>query len=147
MIKEQIDYEILCERYSYNRSQLDELLALIEEIMANKSDTIVICGSNYPVKMVQERFRKLDSMHIEYVLGCLQENTSKISKEYSYSLFTRNQRFCGISRYVEIRYGGLQLDTRKLFTPERINKILKEEEKTDFPTELLPLHVVLPCLG
>ena len=33
----------------------------------------------------------------------------------------------------------VQLDTSKLFTPERINKIVKEEEKTDFPTELLPL--------
>lgn len=88
LIKEQIEYEVLLERYPYNRDQLDELLSLIEEIMVNKSENIVIGGSTYPVRLVQERFRKLDSMHIEYVLECLQENTSKIKNIKKYLVAT-----------------------------------------------------------
>ena len=101
MIKKQIEYETLLERYPYDRDQLDELLALIEEIMANKSETIVICGSTYPMKLVQERFRKLDSMHIEYVLGCLQDNTSKIRNIKKYLLATLFNAPATKSSYVQ----------------------------------------------
>ena len=45
-----------------------------------------IAGAERSAALVKERFLKLDDSHIGYVLGCLQENTSKVGNIKAYLL-------------------------------------------------------------
>ena len=56
----------------------DEIVTLILETVCTKRKTIRIAGDDYPAGLVKARFMKLDSSHIEFVLACMSENTTKI---------------------------------------------------------------------
>ena len=82
-IQEQIEYDILSDRL--DRSQLDELVEIMVEVAMNRSRTIKIGrDAEYPTEYVQDRFRKLDSMHIEKVLDGLKENTTRVYNTKAY---------------------------------------------------------------
>lgn len=82
-IQEQIDYDILSEQF--DRPQLDELVEIMVEVAMNRSQTIKIGrDAEYPTEYVQDRFRKLDSMHIEKVLDGLKENTTRVYNTKAY---------------------------------------------------------------
>lgn len=82
-IQEQIDYDILSEQF--DRPQLDELVEIMVEVAMNRSRTIKIGrDAEYPTEYVQDRFRKLDSMHIEKVLDGLKENTTRVYNTKAY---------------------------------------------------------------
>ena len=82
-IQEQIDYDILSEQF--DRPQLDELVEIMVEVAMNCSRTIKIGrDAEYPTEYVQDRFRKLDSMHIEKVLDGLKENTTRVYNTKAY---------------------------------------------------------------
>ena len=40
--------------------------------------TIRIAGEDYPADLVKSKFLKLNSSHIEFVLDCMRENTTKV---------------------------------------------------------------------
>ena len=40
--------------------------------------TIRIAGDDYPAELVKSKFLKLNSSHIEFVLDCMRENTTKV---------------------------------------------------------------------
>lgn len=82
-IQEQIDYDVLSEQF--DRPQLDELVEIMVEVAMNRSRTIKIGrDAEYPTEYVQDRFRKLDSMHIEKVLDGLKENTTRVYNTKAY---------------------------------------------------------------
>ena len=72
-----------------NRGQLDGIVNLITEIM-NTPDDKMICVSkeNISSKIVKERFSILNSFHIQYVLECLNNNTTKITNFRNYLITT-----------------------------------------------------------
>ena len=72
IIKENIEYERL------DRDRNDEILDLILETVCSKRKKIIIAGDEYPAELVKAKFMKLDSSHIEFVLDCMQENTTKV---------------------------------------------------------------------
>ena len=86
IIKENVEYNILCERYGQER--MDEIVALILEIVCVKLPYVRICGQDYPGEVVRSRLMKLDSGHIEYVFDCLDKNTTKVRNIKSYMLTT-----------------------------------------------------------
>ena len=49
---------------------------ILQEQDARK--TIRIAGDDYPAELVKAKFMKLNSLHIEFVMDCLKENTTKI---------------------------------------------------------------------
>lgn len=82
-IKEQIEYDILLERY--DRRQLNELLEIMVEVTMNRSQTIKLGrDAEYPTEYVQERFRKITSEHIEKVLDGIKENTTRVFNTKAY---------------------------------------------------------------
>jgi len=82
-VQEQIEYEILSSRY--DRSQLDELVEIMVEVAMNRSRTIKIGrDAEYPTEYVQDRFRKLNSMHIEKVMDGIKENTTRVFNTKAY---------------------------------------------------------------
>ncbi len=84
-IREQIDYDRLCERV--NRVQLDELVEIMLEVMINRSPTIRVSREEeYPAAFVRERFVGITSEHIETVLDSIRDNPSKVVSTKAYLL-------------------------------------------------------------
>ena len=76
-IREQIEYDILCQQY--DRMQLDELVEIMLEVAMNHSPTVKIGrDAEYPTGFVQQRFEKITSMHIEKVMDGIRENTTRV---------------------------------------------------------------------
>ena len=78
IIKENIEYDILVEDPHMDKDRLDEIVDLILETVCAARKTLRIAGDDYPAELVKSKFMKLNSSHIEFVLDCMRENTSKI---------------------------------------------------------------------
>jgi len=85
IIKENIEYEHHMKHDSYQHKGLyKELFRIICEVVCVKQKFVKIGGLDYPYQFVKERFLELDSSHLEYVIGCMQNTTSKISNIKAY---------------------------------------------------------------
>ena len=78
VIFENIGYEYLIQDSHIDREQLDEIAELIVDTVCSARKTIRVAGDDYPAEVVKSRFMKLDSSHVQYVMDCMRENTTKI---------------------------------------------------------------------
>ena len=78
IIKDKIDYDILLQDKRIDKDRLNEIVDLILETVCTARKQIRIAGDDYPAELVKAKFMKLNSSHIEFVLDCMQENTTKI---------------------------------------------------------------------
>ena len=78
IIKDNIEYEHFIKHTNIDRERLDEIVSLILETVCTKRKTIRIAGDDYPAELVKSKFMKLNSSHVEFVLDCMRENTTKI---------------------------------------------------------------------
>ena len=79
LIKENISYDHHMQYDGYGKRELyDELFQVICEVVCVKRPTIRVAGEEYPYELVKSRFLKLESSHLEYVIGCMQNTTTKI---------------------------------------------------------------------
>ena len=78
IIKDNIEYDILVEDPHMDKDRLDEIVDLILETVCTARKTLRIAGDDYPAELVKSKFMKLTSSHIEFVLDCMRENTTKI---------------------------------------------------------------------
>ena len=85
-ILENIEYDHLCSEFDTYREDLDEIVELIVETVCAKRKTTRIAGSDFPHEVVRSRFLKLDSSHIEFVMDCLQKNTTEVHNMKQYLL-------------------------------------------------------------
>lgn len=85
IIKENIEYE---HHMKYGRWQdkglYEELFEVICEIVCVRRKTVKIGGNDYPYELVKSKFLKLNSSHLEYVISCMQETTTKIANIKAY---------------------------------------------------------------
>ena len=86
LILENIEYDLLCQRFATYREDLDEIVELMVETVCAKRKTTRIAGSDFPHEVVRSRFLKLDSSHIEFVMDCLKKNTTEIRNMKQYLL-------------------------------------------------------------
>ena len=86
LILENIEYDLLCQRFATYREDLDEIVELMVETVCAKRKTTRIAGSDCPHEVVRSRFLKLDSSHIEFVMDCLKKNTTEIRNMKQYLL-------------------------------------------------------------
>lgn len=77
-IKDNIEYDILLQKFPTKHSMIDEIVNLMVEVLCSKRETITIASDTHPIEQVKERFKSVDSGHIEYILECLDNNTTKI---------------------------------------------------------------------
>ena len=83
-VMEQIGYKAFSEA---DISQVDEIVMLIADVLNMPDDTSIrIAKIEKPTLIVKSRFRKLNYFHIEYVLRCLDKNTTKIANIKKYLL-------------------------------------------------------------
>ena len=85
-IKDNIEYNHLMRQYPYD--DLDEIVDLILEVLCTHEDFIKIGKKQVFTALAKERFLKLDSTHIEYVLDCLRNTSSDIRNIKAYLLET-----------------------------------------------------------
>ena len=78
IIKDNIDYDILMGDPKMDKDRLDEIVEIMLETVCTARKTIRIAGDDYPAELVKSKFMKLNSSHVEFVLDCMRENTTKI---------------------------------------------------------------------
>ena len=85
-VKENIEYEILSERYPVER--LDEIVDIASEALCSKRSSFSLGKDTYPYELVKDRLLRLDGSHIEYILDCIDGNTTDIRNIKPYMLKT-----------------------------------------------------------
>ena len=106
VIHENIDYQY------HAKEDVDELVELMIEVMMMPEDSMIrIAGTEKPVALVKSRFMKLNYSHIEYVLFCLNRNTTKVGNIKAYLLTALYNAPATINSYYQAEvnhdmYGG-----------------------------------------
>ena len=106
VIHENIDYQY------HAKEDVDELVELMIEVMMMPEDSMIrIAGTEKPVALVKSRFMKLNYSHIEYVLFCLNRNTTKVGNIKAYLLTALYNAPVTINSYYQAEvnhdmYGG-----------------------------------------
>ena len=85
-IRENLSVDMLKERYPIDTEDIEGIYDLVLETVLSRNKTMIIASSEYPTKLVKKKFLKLNHMHVEYVLGCLKDNTTKVKNIKKYLL-------------------------------------------------------------
>ena len=99
IILDNIGYEYLLQDSHIDREQLDEIAELIVDTVCTARKTVRIAGDDYPAEVVKSRFMKLDSSHVQYVMGCMRENTTYVRNIKKYLLAALYNAPVTISNY------------------------------------------------
>ena len=83
---ESCDFEILKEEEPTSRDMLEEILELLVEVCSSTQKSIRISGDEKPIQVVKSRLMKLNQEHIQYVLDCFRENTTRVRNIKQYLL-------------------------------------------------------------
>lgn len=86
LVKKNIDFDILLHTYSREQDLVEEIYQLILETVQTEKDMIRIAGEYYPAGFVKGKLLKLNYSHIEYVLECMDKNTTKVRNIKQYLL-------------------------------------------------------------
>lgn len=104
-IRAQIEYEIMVQRY--RRDQLDELVEIMLEVALNRSPTIRIGrDAEYPTYFVQERFQKINALHIEKVMEGLAENRTRVYNTKAYLMAALFNSVSTIEHHYTMQYNA-----------------------------------------
>ena len=86
IIKENLDYDILCQDPKFDKDRFREIMDIMLDAVCSTAPTIRINGADMPQQVVKSRFLKLNSSHIEYVLEAMNKNPSDIRNIRAYLL-------------------------------------------------------------
>lgn len=85
LIKQNIEYEHFMNYGEWRDKALyEELFEVICEVVCVKRKTVRIAGEDYPYELVKSKFLKLNSTHLQYVIGCMQNTTTKVGNIKAY---------------------------------------------------------------
>ena len=101
LVRENIEYDILCERP--DRETVGELTALLVETLCRRAKTIRVAGGDRDAALVREHLLALRREHIGYVLDCMAENRSDIRDIRQYLLTALWNAPTTISAYYQTR--------------------------------------------
>ena len=99
LVKDNISYDALIHDNCIEADELDEIVDIVVETLCSKSDTIRVNKEDKPALVVKSQLLKLDYAHIQYVVGCLNENTTKIINIKAYLLSALYNAPSTISNY------------------------------------------------
>lgn len=109
--EDKLDIESLSKYYKWQTGRIAEIVDLCTEVMCSHAKTIRIGGEDRPLAVVQSRFMKLDFDHAQYVMECLDKNTTDVRNIKAYMLTTLYNAPITIDSYYQARvnhdlYGG-----------------------------------------
>ena len=85
-VRENIGYNVLVHDERFGKERLDEIVDLITETLCSSRETISVAGDDYPAELVKDKLMRLNSLHIEYVFECLENNTTHVRNIKKYML-------------------------------------------------------------
>ena len=89
LIRDNLEYEHHMKYDQHgDREMYEEIYETVCDVVCVKRRTIRINGEDYPYELVKSRFLKLNSSHVEYVMGCMRENVTKITNIRAYLITT-----------------------------------------------------------
>ena len=99
----ELETDILMLDHPTEKETLDGILDILAETCSSRRKEIRIAGDDMPREVVKSRMMKLNSLHIQYVLDCLHENTSEIRNMKQYLLAALFNAPATISPYYQNR--------------------------------------------
>ncbi len=112
LIRDNIEYEHHMKYDQYHDKEMyEEIYETICDVVCVKREKIRINGEEYPYELVKSRFLKLNSSHVEYVMGCMKDTTTKITNIRAYLITTLYNAPSTMSHYYQQEvqhdmYGG-----------------------------------------
>lgn len=87
IVKDNIDYDALIQGCRLgDKEYIDEIVELMAETISFKRENMYIGNVEYPYQFVKNKLLKVELSHIQYVLECLHDNTTKIRNVRAYLL-------------------------------------------------------------
>ena len=86
LVKRNLSYDILVQDDRFPTGRLDEIVDLITETLCSRKEIISVAGDEYPAQVVKQKLLRLNSLHAEYVLTCLDRNTTQVRNIKKYML-------------------------------------------------------------
>jgi hypothetical protein len=86
MVLENIEYDILLENRKYDREKILEIVELMVDTMCSTQKYITIGGDKKPTEVVKSQLSKLNGEHIQFVMDCMNKNTTEIRNIRKYLL-------------------------------------------------------------
>lgn len=85
-IKQQLEYNVLIKRHQVEKEIIDAMIEILTDIFISGRKTYKISGDDIPANEVQNRIKRLNIQHIEYIIECLNRNTKEIRGPDNYLL-------------------------------------------------------------
>ena len=83
-----LEFDQLIEKYDMQEDLLYEILEIMVDVVCSKRKRIRVSGDDKPIEVVRSQFMKITREHIEFIMHCMKENTSKIKNMKQYLLAT-----------------------------------------------------------
>lgn len=100
LIKENIGYEYLIQNKIGWRDDVESIIRIMLDVCSMSEDSSVkVNGRPMSVGVVKSQFLKIDSSHIEYIMGSLEENPSDVRNIRAYLITTIYNAPNTISQY------------------------------------------------
>ena len=85
LIRDNIEYEHHMKYDQHGDKEMyEEIYETICDVVCVRRQIIRINGEEYPYELVKSRFLKLNSGHVEYVMGCMKDTVTKITNIRAY---------------------------------------------------------------
>ena len=86
IIRENIEYDVLLHDNPHYADVIDGYVELMVDTVCGTSPTVRVSKQDMPTEVVRSRFLKIGREHIEYVMDCMKQNTTRIGNIKSYML-------------------------------------------------------------
>lgn len=83
IVEKNIEYS-LYESEGANLDKVTEIRDIIIEVLCTRKDYTNIAGDDYPTELVRNKYLKINYHHIEYVLACLNDNSTQVRNMKKY---------------------------------------------------------------
>ncbi len=114
-LREQVEYEALCNDNPDNEEIIDEIIETMVEMMLCMNPRQQISGNEYSSELVKQRIMRTYRKHVEYMMTCLAKNTTKISNIKGYLKATIFNAQSTIDSYyrAEVNHNEYSRETKK----------------------------------
>lgn len=107
LIRDNLEYDHHMRHDRHDDKEIfEEIYETVCDIVCVRRSMIRINGEYYPYELVKSRFLKLNSSHVEYVMGCMKDTATKIKNIRSYLITALYNAPSTINYYYqqEVRY-------------------------------------------
>lgn len=102
LVKGNLEYDFFMEHGDQiTKEYLQEIYDVICDVVCVKRKSVRIGGEDYPYQMVRDRFLRLDHSHLEYIMGCLKNTTTKKHNIKAYLITTLYNAPSTINHYYQ----------------------------------------------